>query len=233
MTTGYGKRIWVSEGKFMEANMDKIVITIARQYGSGGRTVGEMLAGDLGIKYYDKEILKLASDESGINEGLFEKADEKLKSTPLFRIARKAYNGELIRPESDEFTSNDNLFNYQAKIIRDLAQEESCVIIGRCADYILRDLPHVVSVFVHAPDEFCIEQSTLKLSLPRREIIRFIQKTDKRKAEYYKYYTGRDWTDARNYDLCLNCGRLGFERCMEEIKAYIKVRFGGVVDEAK
>ena len=205
--------------------MEKIVITIARQYGSGGRTVGEMLAHDLGIKYYDREILKLASDESGINEGLFERADEKLKNTHLFKVAHKAYNGELIPPDSDEFTSNDNLFNYQAKIIRDLAMEESCVIIGRCADFILRDLGHVVSVFVHAPEEFCIEQATKKLSLPRREIEKYIHKTDKRKAEYYKYYTGREWTDARNYDLCLNCGKLGFLRCMEEIKAYIGVRF--------
>lgn len=205
--------------------MEKVVITIARQYGSGGRTVGEMLANDLGIKYYDKEILKLASDESGINESLFEKADEKLKSTRLFKIARNIYNGELIPPESDKFTSNDNLFNYQAKIIRKLAEEESCVIIGRCANYILRDMDHVLSVFVHAPEDFCFNEATKKLSLSNKEIEKFITKTDKRKAEYYKYYTGNEWTDARYYDLCLNCGKLGFERCMEEIKAYIRVRF--------
>jgi cytidylate kinase len=209
--------------------MNKVVITIARQYGSGGRTVGEMLAKDLGITYYDKEILQLASDESGINEGLFEKADEKLKSTRLFNIARKAYNGELIPPESDDFTSNDNLFNYQAKIIRKLAAEESCVIIGRCADYILRDFAHVVSVFVHAPAAFCLAEAMKKHSMSEKEMERFIAKTDKRRAEYYKYYTGREWTDARNYDLCLNCGKLGFDRCMEEIKAYIKVRFNEII----
>ncbi|MDR2545887.1 MAG: cytidylate kinase-like family protein [Lachnospiraceae bacterium] len=205
--------------------MDKIIITIARQYGSGGRTVGEMLANSLGIKYYDKEILKMASDESGINEGLFERADERLKSTRLFKIARKAYNGELIPPESDEFTSNDNLFNYQAKIIRDLAAEESCVIIGRCADYILRGYDNVASVFVHAPEDFCITEAMKKLSLPLREIDKFITKTDKRKADYYKYYTGREWTDARNYHLCLDCSKLGFILCMEEIMAYLKIRF--------
>jgi len=205
--------------------MEKVVITIARQYGSGGKTVGEMLAKDLGIKYYDKEILKLASDDSGINEGLFEKADEKLKNTRLFKIARKFYNGELISPESDDFTSNDNLFNYQAKIIRQLAEEESCVIIGRCADYILRDHENVVSVFVHAPEDFCINEAMKKLSLPLKEIDKYITKTDKRKAEYYKYYTGREWTDARNYHLALDCSKLGFELCMEAIKAYIRVRF--------
>ncbi len=205
--------------------MDKVVITIARQYGSGGRTIGEMLAKDLGIRYYDKELLKLASDESGINEKLFENADEKLKSTKLFNIAKKVYNGELIPPESDEFTSNDNLFNYQAKIIKELAAEESCVIIGRCADYVLKDYENVLSVFIHAPEDFCINEGMKKLSLPLKEIDRYITKTDKRKAEYYKYYTGREWTDARNYDLCLDSSKLGFERCMEEIKAYIRVRF--------
>lgn len=205
--------------------MDKVVITIARQYGSGGRTIGEMLAKDLGIKYYDRELLKLASDESGINEQLFETADEKLKSTRLFKIAKKIYNGELIPPESDEFTSNDNLFNYQAKIIKELAEAESCVIIGRCADYILKDFPNVLSVFIHAPEDFCITEAMKKLSMPLKEIDKYIVKTDRRKAEYYKYYTGREWTDARNYDLCLDSSKLGFERCMEEIKAYIRVRF--------
>ena len=130
--------------------MNNVVITIARQYGSGGRTIGEMLAKKLNVHYYDKELMKLASDDSGINEALFVNADEKVKNTSLFHIARKEYHGELIPPESDDFTSTDNLFNYQAKIIRDLAKEESCVIIGRCADYVLKDYPNVLSVFIHA-----------------------------------------------------------------------------------
>lgn len=205
--------------------MDKVVITIARQYGSGGRTVGEMLAKELQIPYYDKDILKLASDDSGINEALFVKADEKLKSTVLFRAARNAYQGELIPPESEDFVSNDNLFNYQAKVIKQLAEEEACVIMGRCADYILKDYNNVISVFVHAPKDFCMEQAAKKLSMSPKEIERYIARTDKRRADYYKYYTGREWTDARNYDLCLNSARLGFERCVEEIKEYMKVRF--------
>ena len=106
--------------------MSKYVITIARGYGSGGRTIGKMLAEELGINYYDRELLRLASDDSGINEKLFAKADEKLQKSLLFKIARKAYKGELIPPDSDDFVSNDNLFNYQAKIIRELAEQESC-----------------------------------------------------------------------------------------------------------
>lgn len=207
--------------------MEHYVITIARQYGSGGRTVGQMLADKLGIHYYDRELMKLASDASGINEQLFGNADEKVKGKFLSKIAKKVYNGELIPPDSDDFTSNDNLFNYQAKIIRELAvQEESCVIIGRCADYVLKDYNNVLSVFVHAPKEFCLEQAAKKINLTGRELERYVAKTDKYRADYYKYHTGREWTDARNYDLCLNSSKLGFERCVEEIIAYKDVRLG-------
>lgn len=201
------------------------VITIAREYGSGGRTIGEMLAKDLNIHYYDKELMKLASEDSGINEALFAKADEKLKATSLFRIAKSAYSGELIPPESDDFVSNDNLFNYQAKIIRQLAEEESCVIIGRCSDYVLKDYDNVLSVFIHAPLDFCLEQAAKKHSMSAKELEKFVERTNKHRAEYYKYYTGRNWTDAKNYDLCLDSSKLGFERCVEEIKAYMNVRF--------
>ncbi|MBO5336877.1 MAG: cytidylate kinase-like family protein [Lachnospiraceae bacterium] len=206
--------------------MENVVITIARQYGSGGRTVGEMLANKLGIHFYDKELMKLASDESGINEALFVNADEKVKSTKLFNLAKSAYHGELIPPESDDFTSSDNLFNYQAKIIRKLAEDgESCVIMGRAADYVLKDYDNVLSVFVHAPKDFCIEQAAKKHSMSEKELERYIAKTDRHRAGYYKYHTGREWTDARNYDLCLDSSKLGFERCVEEIIAYMKVRF--------
>lgn len=208
--------------------MENVVITIARQYGSGGRTVGQMLAKRLGIHYYDKELLRLASDDSGISEALFANADEKIKATSLFRIAKSAYNGELIPPESEDFTSTDNLFNYQAKIIRRLAQEEACVIIGRCADYVLKDYDNVISVFVHAPHDYCMKQAAQKHSMSERELEKFINKTDKHRADYYKYHTGREWTDARNYDLCLNSARLGYDRCVEEIIAYARVRFGEV-----
>ncbi len=204
---------------------DKIVITIARQYGSGGRTIGQMLADRMGVHFYDKELMKLASEDSGINEALFGNADEKLKSTRLFKVARNIYHGELIPPESDDFVSTQNLFNYQAKIIKQLAKEESCVIVGRCADFILKDYDNVLSVFIHAPHEYCMEQAAKKHSMPSKELERFILKTDKHRAEYYKYYTGREWTDARNYDLCLNSSKLGFERCVEEIISHINVRF--------
>ena len=205
----------------------KIVITIAREYGSGGRTIGEMLANELGIHFYDKELAKLASEDSGINEALFNTNDEKVKASKLMPFLRP-HNSELITPDSDEFTSEDNLFNLQAKVIRQLAERESCVIMGRCADYVLEDYDNVLSVFVHAPHDFKMEQAGLKISLKGKELERFIEKTDRQRAGYYKYHTGREWTDARNYDLCLNSAKLGFDKCVEEIISYMKVRFGEI-----
>lgn len=211
--------------------MENVVITIARHFGSGGKTVGQMLAKDLGIKCYEKEIIRMASEESGINEALFNQADEKLKRTPLFGKTRGEYKGKLISPDSDEFVSDHNLFNYQAKIIRELAQRESCVIIGRAADYVLKGNPGLVSVFVHASKEYCIKQAIERRAYTGKDVEKFVERTDKYRSDFYNYYTGQKWTDARNYDLCLNSERLGFEGTMNAIEAYIKVRFGALPGE--
>lgn len=205
--------------------MSKYVITIARGYGSGGRTIGKMLSEELGIPYYDRELLRLASDDSGINEELFAKSDEKLKKSLLYKIARNVYKGELIPPDSDDFVSNDNLFNYQAKIMKELAVSETCVIVGRCADFVLKDYPNVVKLFVHAPLDDCIHTLKDMTGKPEKEIEKQILSIDKHRAEYYKYYTGRNWTDASNYDLCLNSSQLGFQKCVEIVKAYLDIRF--------
>ena len=206
--------------------MENIVITIARQYGSGGKTVGGMVADRLGIPCYNREILRMASDESGINEKLFAQADEKIKKSALFRISKSVYEGELLPPDSDDFVSTRNLFNYQAKIIKKLAETESCVIVGRCADYILRNYPNVMSVFVHAPHDFCMEQAMLRSSMTEREMEKFIAKTDKYRGEDYHYYTGQEWSSALHYDLCLDSSKLGFDKCVDAILAYRNIRFG-------
>lgn len=204
--------------------MDNFVITIARGYGSGGRTIGKMLAERLGVHYYDRELMRLASDDSGINEELFVKADEKLKKSLLYRIAKKAYKGEVITPDSDDFVSNDNLFRYQAKVIRELANVESCVIVGRCADFVLKDAPNVIKLFVHAPFEDCVNTLKGMSSLTEEEIRKKIVSIDTHRAEYYKYYTGRDWNNAANYDLCLNSSNLGFDKCVDIVIDYINIR---------
>ena len=204
--------------------MKKFVITIARGYGSGGRTIGKMLAKELGVNCYDRELLRLASDDSGINEKLFMKADEKLKSSMLFKVARNIYKGELIGPDSNDFTSTDNLFNYQAKILKELAEKESCVIIGRCGDFILKDRPDVIRLFVHAPLDHCITVVEDLQGVSPKDAEQKILRKDKYRAEYYKYHTGNDWIDARNYDLCLNTKELSFEKCVEVVKAYMAVK---------
>ena len=136
--------------------MDNFVVTITRSCGSGGSIIANLLAKQLNIKVYDKELLKLASDDSGINERLFAMVDEDTKKSILYKVSKRVYNGELIPPESNDFTSNDNLFNYQAKVLKELAKENSYIVIGRGADYVLRDNKNVIKIFVHANDEECI-----------------------------------------------------------------------------
>lgn len=204
--------------------MDQYVITIARGYGSGGKTMGKMLAEELGIHFYDRELLRLASDDSGINEELFGRADEQLKQSLLFKIARKEYKGQLIQPDREDFISNDNLFNYQAKVIKEISEQESCVIVGRCADYILKDKDNVIKIFVHASLTDCVARLEGMHSLPEKELEKMILDKDKRRAEYYKYYSGRNWEDAKNYDLCLNSQQLGFDKCVQIVKNYLDIR---------
>ena len=206
--------------------MEHTVITIARSYGSGGRTLGKLLAKELGIHCYDRELLRMASEQSGINEALFGEVDEKVKSLPLFGISKKIYKGEIFPPESDDFVSDDNLFNYQAKTIKELAEKESCIIVGRCANYILKDNPNVLSVFVHADENFCLARAMERNSFSEKEMKKFIERTDKYRSDYYRYHTGHHWTDARYYDLCLDSSKLGFENCALEIEEYAKIRFG-------
>ena len=204
--------------------MDKFVIAITRTCGSGGTTIGKMLCNDLGINMYDKELLRLASDDSGINEALFANADEDVKNSILYKVSKHVYNGELIPPESGDFISDDNLFNYQAKILNELSERESYVVIGRCADYILKDNPNVFKIFIHASNEYCIQHEMDILSLSEKEATKNIKKLDKYRSDYYYYHTGKKWEDVKNYDLSLDTSKLGFEKCVKYIKEYIKLR---------
>lgn len=203
---------------------DHFVITIARGYGSGGRTIGKILSEKLGIPFYDRELLYMASEESGINLELFGKLDEKVHKG-FFDPPTRKYSGELIPPESNDFVSDENLFNYQAKIIRDLAEKQSCIIVGRCADFILRDMDNVVDAFVWAPVTECIKNVMALEPISEKEAEKKIKKINKHRSEYYRYYTCREWDDYRNYELCLDSSRLGFEKSAEYIKAYVEIKF--------
>ena len=204
--------------------MERFVIAITRTCGSGGTTIGKMLSNDFKINMYDRELLRLASDDSGINEALFANADEAVKKSLLYRVSKKVYDGELIPPESNDFISNDNLFNYQAKILRELAERESYVVIGRCADHILKDNPNVIKIFIHASSEDCIKHQMENLCVSEKEAIKQIKKLDKYRKEYYYYHTGKKWESVKNYDLCIDTSKLGFEKSVKYIKEYIKLR---------
>ena len=204
--------------------MEKFVIAITRTCGSGGTTIGKMLSNDFEINMYDRELLRLASEDSGISESLFVSADEHVKSSLLYMASKNVYEGELIPPESNDFTSNDNLFNYQAKILRELAEKESYVVIGRCADYILKDNPNVFKIFIHASDEYCIKHQMDTLCISEKEATKKIKKLNKYRRGYYYYHTGNKWENVKNYDLSLDTSKLGIEKCVEYIKEYIKLR---------
>ncbi len=201
--------------------MERFVIAVTRTCGSGATSISKLLAQRYGIDMYDRNLLQLASEESGINEALFAKADENVKKSILYKVSRKVYKGELIPPESDDFTSNDNLFNYQAKVLKELANEESYICIGRAADYILKDYKNVIKVFIYAPFEKCVEKECARLGLSEKESIKHVKDTDKYRSDYYKYHTGKVWKDPYNYDLCLNTGELTYEQCADLIEEYV------------
>ncbi len=204
--------------------MSNFVVTIGRYCGSGGSSVGKLVAEKLGVDFYDKKLLRLASDESGISEELFAQADERLKSSLIYKVSRQIYKGEIIPPESDDFTSNRNLFNYQAKILRELAQQESYVVIGRCSDFILKDLPGVERVFICSDNESCIKHEADRTSVSFREAEERCTKLNKYRSEYHRYYTGCEWTDPRNYDLVINTGRISYQEAADLIVHHMQVR---------
>lgn len=207
--------------------MNNYVITIARGFGSGGKEIGSRLAKRLNIQCYESQILKMASDESGLNEALFQQADEKLDAYSMIKnYLRKIPFNEVAEPSDREFVSNENLFNIQSQIIRHLARSESCIIIGKCADYVLKDFSNIISVYIEAPRAACVDSIVNKLGITEPEAHKLIEKTDKYRADYYRYYTkGGYWTNPVNYDLTMNSDRIGREKCVDVLEWYVKFKF--------
>ena len=200
--------------------MDKFVIAITRTCGSGATSIGKILAKNLGVEIYDRNILRLASDDSGISEELFARADEDQKQSLLFRASQKVYTGGLIPPEKEDFTSNNNLFNYQAKVLRELADESNYVVIGRAADYVLRDKPGLVRVYIYASREKCIEKEMNRQKIDWKTADKVITKTDKYRRDYYRYFTGQEWENMQNYDLCINTTQMTYEQAAKAIQDF-------------
>ncbi len=202
--------------------MQHFVIAITRKCGCGGTTIGQLLADELDVNLYDRELLQLASEDSGIHLELFEKADERMKGSLLYRISKRVYGGELIPPESNDFTSDENLFNYQAKVLRELARDESYIVIGRAADFILKGLPNVFSFFLFADESDCVARIKNKMCYSQGEAMKYIKRTDKFRSEYYTYHTGQKWEDPLHYDLSINTSKLGVQKTAKLIQEYIK-----------
>lgn len=201
--------------------MENFVIAITRTCGSGGTTIASELAKEYKINMYDRKLLRLASDDSGINEALFAAADEDKKRSTLFKASQKVYKGEIIPPESNDFTSNDNLFNYQAKVLKELVQNESFVVVGRAADFVLRDYPNLIKVFIHAPHDKCVKHEMEYMGFNESQAEKEISRMNAYRSAYYKYHTGREWLDVKNYDLSLDTGIFTYEECAEIIKRFV------------
>lgn len=187
------------------------IITIGREFGSGGRVIGKMLAERLQIPFYDKDLIALASERSGLSSQLLEVVDEQPVSLFLQTCSTMAFTagGRISLPT--EISLNDKLFFAQAEVIKNLAAEGPCVIVGRCADYVLRDHSKVVNVFIHADLTYRIERAVNVYGIDRRKARNTVMKTDKKRANYYNYYTNRDWSSAQTYDLCIDSTVLGPE----------------------
>lgn len=204
--------------------MKHIIINIGRQLGSGGHDIGRMLALDFQAKYYDRELLNLAAKESGLSEKIFEQNDEKkgffrglLNLGSPHVSSGRVYNSGV---------SQESLFQFQSEAIKKAANEGSCVFVGRCADYVLRNLPNTVSVFVTASMDYRVQQIMNKRHLDEDAARKFIEQGESERATYYNYYTGKKWGAAESYDLCIDSSVLGLVETEKMIALFIRKKFG-------
>lgn len=206
--------------------MKRFVVTFARGFGSGGKEIASLLARDLGIHCYENRILTLASQMSGLDERLFQEVNEKVRENGGFAsFMRGLPRARSYIARTERFASDDELFGYQCEIIRNLAEQESCVIVGKCADYVLRDRENVVSVYIEALRAFCVQRTMEHMGVTEKVAHTTISKTDQYRAEYYAYYThGNYWTNPVNYDMTLNSEKVGIHDCVRLIEQYLLIK---------
>ena len=190
------------------------VITISREYGSGGRAIGEKLAKELGIPFYNKELILMAAKESGLSEEYIKKAEQQKSTSFLYGL----YMG------AQQLPMNDQIFLIQSKIIREIAEKGPCVIVGRCADYVLDGTENLVRLFVYAEIEERINKVREKGYFPEEDILKNIKRIDRERRDYYRYYTGKSWENLENYDLMINTTKLSYDDMVECVVDYLKMR---------
>ena len=202
-----------------------MVITIGREFGSGGKYIGEKLAQDLNMKLYGKEILNKVSEESGIDLKLLEQVDEKQEQSFWYTFAMSMYAEEDSITSLTEAPTNELLFIEQAKVIEELADTEDCIIIGRCSNVILGNREDVINIFVYSSDfDFKVDRKMQYGNFSERnEAISVIQRTDNERAAYYNYFTKQRWGDREGYDLMIDTSKIGVDNAVELIKEYVKL----------
>ncbi|MDD3279595.1 MAG: cytidylate kinase-like family protein [Lachnospiraceae bacterium] len=198
------------------------IITIGRQYGSAGHQIGKKLANELGIKYYDKELLERAAKDSGMCEELFENHDEKPTNSFLYSLVMDTYSFGYTANSFADMPLNQKVFLAQFDSIKQIAKEGPCVIIGRCADYALAENPNLLSVFIHADMQTRIRRIATKYDMTDAKAKDKIIKTDKHRASYYNYYTSKKWGDVDSYQISLDSGLLGIDGTVDMIKKAIE-----------
>ncbi|HIY01391.1 MAG TPA: cytidylate kinase-like family protein [Candidatus Blautia faecipullorum] len=204
-------------------NKTSSIITIGREFGSGGRQIGQEVANYFGIKCYDKELLEHAASDSGICKELFEHHDEKPTNSFLYSLVMDTYSFGYSSAGFNEMPMNHKIFLAQFDAIKKLAGEGPCVMVGRCADYALADWPDCFSVYVHADMDARIRRIAQKYSLSDKKAKDMIIKTDKSRSSYYNYYTNKKWGDAQSYHLCVDSSKLGVENTAKVIIQAVQV----------
>ena len=203
--------------------MKHIIINVGRQLGSSGHDIGRMLALDFQAKYYDRELMNLAAKESGFSEKFFEENDEKKGFFKgLFNVQTSHLSGGSMYKTN---FSQESLFQFQSEAIIKAAREGSCVFVGRCADYVLRDFGNTVNIFISAPMSFRIDQIMNKQHLDPEAARKFIEQKESKRAAYYNYYTGKKWGAAESYDLCIDTSILGIMETEKLIADFIRKKF--------
>ena len=205
--------------------MSHKIITISRDFGSGGLEIATKLSERLGVPVYNKNITDIAAERSGIRKSYFDKVDEQPTDSFLYTLAVNALSLTANLNPYDNALSSDKLFNLQAEVIREIAGSQDCVIVGRCADYILRDEPDCVNIFITAPIGFRTQRIMESEKLDEKEAQKLIETTDKKRDSYVKYYAGHNRRDLSAYDLVINSGAIGIEKVVELILQYLQLRF--------
>lgn len=201
----------------------KYTITIGRQFGSGGREIGEALAKELGIRCFDKELISLAAKESGISPEVFENVDEQAANSLLYSLSVGLYSFGNNFNSTGGLPINDELYLLQHRLIRELANESPCVFIGRCADYILRNRTDVINIFIYADMDYRAERVKTIKKIDEPKLEQIIRKTDKSRSNYYNFYSGQKWGAAENYDLCINRTNMTTDQVVALIRNYLDI----------